>query len=138
MDYSDVILGGYAARRLRERTASTLIEIGRDRFTRSDLAHVDCFNFFAAARLSDVVNRELQVKDTRDLFENIPPAALALRGVGTICYAVLGALFELKRLGSPSPLQKWCEHHLEKDEHLVTIHTLKEAARKTQRKRKER
>jgi len=129
LDYSDHVLGSYLARRLRDRNASALLVIGRDVYTRADLAHVDCFNFLAAATLSAVLNRHLAVKDTRDVFENIAPSSLALPRLGGVAIAVLGACFEIKKLGGDNPLDAWIKRHSERG----VVHTfgsikLREAA----------
>ena len=51
MDFSAAVLGSGVVSRLRERRAAAVLTIGADRFTRADLAGVDCFNFQAAATL---------------------------------------------------------------------------------------
>ncbi len=125
MDLSDRVLGSYIAKRLRERADAVLLRIGRDTFDRAALAHVDCFNFHAAATLSAVLNRHLAVKDVRDVFDNVPPAALALPRVGSIAIAVLGAVFEIKKLGGDAPLESWVTRHLAKGAAVHTFASLK-------------
>jgi hypothetical protein len=51
MDYSTATLGTRIVTQLRDRVAQPVLIIGRDRYTRSDLAAHDCFNFQAARRL---------------------------------------------------------------------------------------
>lgn len=144
MDFSDKVLGSYTTRKLRERNESALLRIGRDVFTRADLAHVDCFNFLAAATLSAVLNRALNVTDTRDVFENVPPSVVALPRVGHIAIAVLGAVFEIKKLGGDSPLENWVKRHSEKGAAVITYDSIKrreadaDAARAERRARKQR
>ena len=57
MDLSNRVLGSYVAKQMRERVSSVLLRIGRDTFTRADLARVECFNFTAAANLSAILGR---------------------------------------------------------------------------------
>jgi hypothetical protein len=79
----------------------------------------------------------------RDVFENVPPAALALPRIGAIAIAVLGAVFEIKGLGGDAPLESWVKRHLEKGAAVHTFASLKtrEAAEaaadtKTRKRRK--
>jgi hypothetical protein len=125
MDLSDRVLGSYIARKLRERGEAVLLRIGRDTFARGDLAHVECFNFHAAATLSAVLTRAMQVKDVRDVFENVPPEALAIPRIGAIAIAVLGAVFEIKGLGGNAPLESWVRRHAEKGAAVHSFASLK-------------
>jgi hypothetical protein len=127
MDFSNRVLGQSTARTLQARVSAPLLKIGRDTFTRADLAHVECFNFIAAANLSAILNRELQVKDTADVFRHIAPAALALPRLGAVALAVLGAAFEAKGLGGDHPLESWVRNHTEhqRDDEIVTFGSLK-------------
>ena len=142
MDLSDRVLGSYITKRLRERGDAVLLRIGRDTFTRGDLSHVECFNFQAAITLSAVLNRALEVKDVRDVFENVAPAALALPRIGSIAIAVLGAVFEIKKLGGNAPLESWVKRHAEKGAAVHTFASLKtrdaaeHAAERKDRKRR--
>jgi hypothetical protein len=126
MDLSDRVLGSHIARRLRERSEAVLLRIGRDTFDRRALSHVDCFNFQAAATLSAILNRELAVKDTRDVFDNVAPAQLALPRIGAIAIAVLGAVFEIKKIGGDAPLEAWMKRHLDKGASVHTFGSLKQ------------
>jgi len=110
MDLSPRILGTGLAKQLRERASAPLLRIGSDVFDRNALAHVHCFNFIAAAHL-DRTLRELGVKSTRDVFERIPPSALALPQIGAISLAVLGAAFEARGIGGAAPLEAWVRRH---------------------------
>ena len=113
--------------KLQERRSAVLLRIGKDGFTRGALAGVDCFNFIAAANLSAILNKELQVKDTRDVFDRIPPAALALPHLGAFAIAVLGAAFEVKRIGGDAPLVAWIRRHAgAKDAKVHTFVSLKQ------------
>jgi hypothetical protein len=99
--------------------------IGRDKFTRADLAGAACFHFIAARHLSAAL-AALRVKDTRDVFEHLPPVALARPTIGVIAFAVLGAAFEVKHLGGDAPLENWVKTHAAK---VVTVETFKQRAR---------
>jgi hypothetical protein len=125
MDLSDRVLGSYTTKQLRARNAAVLVQIGRDTFDRAALAHVACFNFHAAATLSAVCTRELKVKDVRDLFEHVPPAALAVPRIGAIAIAVLGAIFEIRGVGGDAPLEAWVRHHAAKGAPVHTFASLK-------------
>jgi hypothetical protein len=133
MDFSDRVLGSTIAHKLQDRVSSVLLRIGRDTFTRGDLAHVECFNFVAAANLSAILNRELQVKDTAEVFHHIAPAALALPRLGAVALAVLGAAFEVKGLGGDHPLERWVRNHTEHhtDAEIVTFGSLKQRQENT-------
>lgn len=127
MDFSNRVLGTSTARTLQARVSAPLLTIGRDTFSRTDLAHVECFNFIAAANLSAILNRELQVKDTAEVFHHVAPAALALPRLGAVALAVLGAAFEVKNLGGDHPLEAWVRKHTEHhtDDEIVTFGSLK-------------
>jgi hypothetical protein len=125
MIFSDRILGTTTVRHLRERTAAAVLVIGKDRYTRADLARVACFNYVAAANLSAAIHA-FQVKDTKDLFQRIAPSSLALPRVGAIALACLGAAFELKGLGGDAPLETWVTKHATNQAHpLATFDTIK-------------
>ena len=138
MILSDRVLGSTTTRTLRDRTAAPVLRIGADTFTRHDLAAIDCFNFLAAANLSALLTEHLRVKDTRDLYNNTPPSALAVPRLGAIALATLGAAFEVKGLGGAAPLESWVNKHAtDKAAPLVTFYTLKhrdEAERAAERK----
>jgi hypothetical protein len=123
MDLTAQILGSNTARTLAERAAAPLLQIGRDSFTRRDFANVDCFSFVAAQNLSYWLNKVLKVTDTRDVYENVTPAELAIPHIGAFSLAVLGAAFEVKGLGGNNPLAAWLKRHEIK---AVTFHTLKQ------------
>ena len=136
MQLSSRVLGANIVRSLQERSALPVLVIGSDHFQRGDLARIDCFNFLAAANLS----RELQalgVKNTRDLFDRVPPASLVLPGVGAIALAVLGAAFEAKGIGGDQPLEAWVIKHREQDatRDFTTFHTLKAKRARLERAR---
>jgi hypothetical protein len=125
VDFSDRVLGAWVARQLRARHDAVILRIGRDAFAREDLAHVSCFHFTAAANLSAILNRTFEVKDTRDVFEHITPAMLALPRLGSVAIAVLGAAFEAKGLGGTAPLETWVRRHTPKDAPIHTFASLK-------------
>jgi hypothetical protein len=81
-----------------------VLQIGRDYFSRQDLAAVECHAFKAAAILSAVIRREFHVRDTRELFEHFSPSAFALPRLGVASLGVLGAAFRIRGLGS---LEDW-------------------------------
>lgn len=113
MMYEDAVLGSTATKSLRTRNETPILYIGKDSFTRAQLAHVECFSFVAAANLSRIVNEQLRVKDTRALYHTIAPEALVLPGLGAIALSVLSAAFEAKGLGGATPLQSWVKKHRE-------------------------
>lgn len=112
MDWSAKVLGAHIADRFQKRTREVILKIGRDGFDRVTLARVECFNFTAAATLSAILNSELQVTDTRDVYERIHPKQLVLPRIGAVAFAVLGAAFEAKGLGGATPLASWYRKHI--------------------------
>ena len=128
MYYSEKVLGSNVVKHLRERGTAPLLVVGTDVLDRSDLASIQCFNFTAASNLSNILNQALKVKSLRDLFENVPPEALALPRLGSISLAVLGAAFEARNIGGSTPLESWVRKH-QTNGHtgapMVTFHTLK-------------
>jgi hypothetical protein len=99
---------------MRERAAAPVVIVGSDRFTKKDLASLDCFNFLAAQNLNRILNDVLRVKNLREVYEKYPPTTFALPRMGAITLAVLGACFEAKGLGGDSPLMGWMERHKQK------------------------
>ncbi len=126
MDLPDSVLGSNVTAAVKKKTAAPLLRIGSDVFYRRDLAAVECFNFNAAASLSAILNHELNVKNTRDVFDRVSPAALVLPRLGAISLAVLGAAFEAKGIGGHQPLLNYYKQHLNGDRPLVTFSTLKD------------
>jgi hypothetical protein len=122
MHLPDQILGKGAVEAIQARIKAPVLTIGSDRFTRAQLAGINCFNFAAAATLSNIVNAHLKVKDTNDLFKNVSPNALALPGLGVISLATLGAAFETK-LGKT--LSNYIDHHRAENDSVVTFNTIK-------------
>lgn len=110
MDYSPRVLGKHAADVLHTRSTSAVLIIGRDGFTRGDLADVSCFCYVAARNLSALLE-DFGVKDTRDVYDNVAPIMLAIPKLGAISLAVLGAAFEKKGLGGSAPLESWIKKH---------------------------
>jgi len=121
MDYSTATLGTRVVAQLRDRVAQPVLAIGRDRYTRHDLALGDCFNYQAARRLSDAI-AALRVKDTRDLYQHVEPEQLALPQIGAFAFAVLGTCFELQEVGT---LDDWVKQSRKKGTPVVTFHTIK-------------
>lgn len=130
MQLSTRILGKSIADIIATRAATPLLTIGRDQFYRKDLASIGCFNFTAAANLSNALSN-LAARDTRDVFDRIEPTALVLPRLGSISLAVLGAAFEVKGLGGDAPLESWFLKHRQNASHqLVTFDALKHAEAK--------
>jgi hypothetical protein len=129
MDLSSTVLGATVVTYLHKTQDAAVLAIGRDRFTRSDLAAVACFNFVAAANLSAILNRELQVKDTRDVFDRVHPNRLAVPRLGAVALAVLGAAFERKGLGGDAPLVAWFKKHEIKPQTFGTLKAREQAER---------
>lgn len=142
MDLSTKVLGGSTVAYLHARQTLPVVKIGKNTYTRAQLAKVACFTFSAAANLSKILAR-FKVADTRDVFERVSPDALAVPRLGAVSLAVLGAIFEIEGLGGNSPLEAWVKHHLGQNAKIVTFTTLKlrdekerAAERKTRRQRK--
>src|SRR5262245_42852366 len=140
MDLSARVLGKNIAHALEERAHAAVLTIGRDTFGRGDLAAVECFNYIAAANLSRAL-AEFTVTSTKDVFDRIPPTALALPHVGAVALAVLGAAFEKKGLGGSTPLETWMVKHqrtngMTPEQAIATFHTVKvRALAETKRER---
>jgi hypothetical protein len=119
------VLGATVVKQLTERTSQPILRIGKDTFTRGDLASVECFNFVAAQNLSKLL-ADLGVSSTKDVYDRVSPLSLAIPHLGAISLAVLGACFETKRLGGDAPLESWAEEHRAKDSKgIVSFATLK-------------
>jgi hypothetical protein len=70
----------------------------------------------------------------------VSPTALAVPGLGAISLAVLGAVFQQKRLGGDAPLEAWARHHQrngDRGRELVTFGTLKHRSRDMKAERAE-
>ena len=126
MHLSPRILGAHVVTALEATGTRPVLTIGRDTFTRRMLARTGCFNFIAAARLNTAI-ATLAVKSTQDLFERMPPSALVLPGIGAVSLAVLGAAFEVQRIGGARPLEAWVARHRPTDasRDFVTFSTMK-------------
>jgi hypothetical protein len=137
MDLSASVLGRSVVSYLVERQKVAVLRIGKDLFDRAALSSVACYNFTAAANLSKLLNAELQVKDTRDVYEHVHPDRLAIPKLGAVSLAVLGAAFEAKHLGGDAPLENWFRKH--RGGSLITFASLKhrdEQERAKERKEK--
>lgn len=136
MYLSAAVLGQSAVRAISERTSTAILVVGSDTFYRRDFAHVECFNFIAAANLSQILHDQVPVKNLRDLFDRIPPSALLLPRLGPISLAVLGAAFEIRGIGGDAPLEAWIQRHQSQpDARFVTFPTLKQHAARVERAR---
>lgn len=117
------VLGAHTVAALTARVRNAVLVIGRDRFTRADLAGVECFSYVAAANLSAQLEAFKPV-DTRDVFNRLSPLALAVPRLGAVSLAVLGAAFEHK--GLPT-LDLWVTKHRAPTDtrEIVTFATIK-------------
>lgn len=114
MYYTTPLLGQYAVQQLQRNATLPVLTVGKDKLTRGQLAGVECFNF-VAARWLEAVLRDFEARDLKDVYERIPPQALALPRVGAITLAVLGAAFEAKGIGGENPLASYAVKHAEKN-----------------------
>src|SRR5262245_39907180 len=139
MNLSQRVLGLHTVTTLRERVKTPVLVIGKDRFTRNDLASVECYSFIAAYNLTRVL-KALGATSTRDVFDTISPSSLALPRLGAVAVAVLGAAFEQKHLGGDSPLESWMEKHREgvAKHTVVTFDSIKHTASREAREDKKR
>jgi len=133
MHLPTAILGKGTVVKLEERQSSAVLVIGDDKFTRPQLSKIGCFNFMAASRLTQYIT-ELKIKNTRELFQTVPPQHLALPGLGPICLATIGAAFEVKGLGT---LADYIARHTEKGHLVVTFATMKHNVRDQEAAREE-
>jgi hypothetical protein len=126
VNLSTTILGSTAVKQLQATSHAWVLEVGSDRFTRADLAHVACYNFVAAKNLTTIL-KGLAIKNLADLYARLPPSAVAVPHMGAISLAVLGAAFEVKGIGGDTPLESWVERHAHGDpaRAMVSFHTLK-------------
>jgi len=124
MYLSTKVLGNTTVAALTARAHDAVLTIGKDRFTRADLAGVECFNYIAAANLSAQL-KVFRVASTKDVFDKVAPTELALPRLGPVALAVLGAAFERK--GLPT-LEAWVVKHrdaADKGKEIVTFATMK-------------
>jgi len=133
MFWSSKVLGSSTAKELQARAARPILQIGSDAFTKTQLSSIECFSFIAASNLSRAL-QALDVKHTKDLYERVPPALLALPRLGAVSLAVLGAAFEVKGLGGSRPIEAWMERH--QDGVLRTFHTVKEVVKRDEADRR--
>jgi hypothetical protein len=125
MNLATSILGTTAVTKLKATQGAAVLEVGSDTLTRGQLAKVECFNFHAA-RLLTAACRTLQVPNLRALYDEVPPAMLALPRLGVVSLAVLGAAFEAKGIGGSAPLESYYRKHLNgSGGKVVTFDTLK-------------
>jgi hypothetical protein len=138
MNLAASILGSSACQKLTESAQASVLTIGSDRLTRGDLARVGCYNFLAAKILSRVLHDELQVKSLRQVYNDIPPSALALPHLGVISLAVLGAAFEAKGIGGDTPLESYVRKHVTKVTTFLTLKHREQEERAKERKERKR
>ena len=144
MNLAASILGSNAVEKLKETRRAFVLEVGSDKLTRGQLSRVECFNFLAARNLTSIL-KELGVRNLRQVYDEIPPSALALPHMGVVSLAVLGAAFEAKGIGGDAPLESYVKKHsAEKNgkSDIVTFFTLKHREQaevsKERRERKQR
>ena len=114
MQLSPKILGKHATDVLTARVKTPLLQIGSYTFYRGDFAAIGCFSFLAAINLGAAL-QALQPRNTKDVYDNIPPSSLVLPRVGSISLAVLGAAFEARGIGGDQPLESWVVRHRPKE-----------------------
>lgn len=126
MNLAASILGTTAVEKLKETRSKPVLTVGSDTLTRGQLARVECYNYLAAKNLSGILN-ELGVRNLRQVYDEIPPSALALPHMGVVSLAVLGAAFEAKGIGGSTPLESYVKKHGNKNgqDHIVTFYTIK-------------
>jgi hypothetical protein len=103
-----------------------ILSFGADKFTRRDLASVECYSFSAAKNLSLILNSELKVPNLKYVYFHIHPVQLALPRLGSFSLSVLDAAFRARGLGlegDGTPLENWWRHHNLK---AVTFNTIKD------------
>jgi len=129
MNFSPTVLGTPTANKLALTATTPVLEVGRDRLTRGQLAAVGCYNFIAATRLTGILRTELEgVTSLRQLFDKVSPTDLALPRIGAVSLAVLGAAWEVKGIGGDNPLEAWVRHHASAQDgrkEVVTFFTVK-------------
>jgi hypothetical protein len=139
MDFSTVVLGTSAVERMQKRLHAPVLVIGKDVFSRTVFAHVECFHFQAAQTLSAILKAEYpKLTGIKDLYDSITPQQLALPRLGVTALAVLGAAFQAKGLGGTTPLESWVRAHLEKDATLVSFTSIKARDEKEHREERQR
>lgn len=134
--FSARVLGAATVAALTDRARNAVLVIGRDRFTRADLAGVECFSYTAAANLSAQL-KVFKPANTRDVFDRLSPLSLALPRLGAVSLAVLGAAFERK--GLPT-LDDWVTKHRAPTDtrEIVTFATIKARSADVKAARRER
>jgi len=134
MNLAASILGQTAVTRLEETAKTAVLEIGTDKITRAQLANVECYNFHAARMLTHIL-RDMKVRSLRQVYDEIPPAQLAVPGMGVVSLAVLGAAFEAKGIGGETPLEAYVSKHARANGtgKIVTFDTLKDREAKERR-----
>lgn len=144
MNLAPAILGSTAVEKLKETAHAAVIQVGRDKITRAQLARVECYNFAAARNLSHILTEVLGVPNLKHVYEQVPPAALAVPRLGVVSLAVLGAAFEALGIGGDTPLESYVERHRPEHAKTISFPTLKhreqseEARERQERKRRKR
>jgi len=123
MLFSTAIYGSSAVKSATERVSAPVLVIGRDQFTRAELAAVSCFSFVAARNLTELLSTA-KAESVRQVYQEISPFDLAIPNLGPISLMVLGAAFEIRGVGT---IESWAAKHKAKDAPagFVTFNTLK-------------
>jgi hypothetical protein len=106
------IYGAPAVRLIATRGTAPVLVLGRDTFTRADLAAVECFAFTAARNVSTILDTA-KIKSTAHLYAEFSPFDLALPRLGVISLMVIGAAFEIRGVGT---IETWALKHKPKDQ----------------------
>ena len=122
MEMYTELLGSGTVDKLKEAESGAVLQIGKDALTRADLSGVRCWNFMAARRLGRILTEELGAESLKQVYDEIPPAALAVPQLGVFSLAVLGAAFESRKIGT---LASYVKKHRTNGNGVVTWHTLK-------------
>ena len=117
---SQVIYGSHAVKVAEDRLTGAVLVIGRDQFTRGELAQIGCYSDRGARNLSELLST-FRVKSVEQLYKQFSPQDLAIPRLGALSLMVLGAAFELKGLGT---IESWAEAH-RTNGHLVSFTTIK-------------
>jgi hypothetical protein len=138
-----ILVGRNVVDTLQQRITTPLVVIGEDKFFRTDFAKKRFFAEKAAANFSKMIAElplKNPIKNTEDFFNRITPNDLAIPKFGAFSMAVLGPIFEIKKLGGAKPIDSWALKHLQngnKDRKLVSFNTIKHRSKDMRAEREE-